>query len=181
MWCNCNKLADEPKRLAGSGRRRFWRRNEGGQSLIEVALFVPLFTLLIIYAVDFGYFFLAATTLTTAARNAASYAIQGIKSPGQAAEPAASLVQSVATASIGLPHASSATVQVCSNSVGAPSSNNIAQCTSSTYAAGTDPESPIFQLNRVDVVYTVTPPIPLPAGVFPNLTFHRYVEMRAIQ
>ncbi|WP_348269137.1 TadE/TadG family type IV pilus assembly protein [Edaphobacter paludis] len=162
------------------GRSRFWRQDEG-QSLIEVALFVPLFTLLIIYAVDFGFFFLAATTLTTAARNAASFAIQGVKSPSLAAEPAASLVQSLAIASIGLPNASSAKVQVCSNSVGTPSASNIAQCTSSTYTAGTDPESPIFQLNRVDIVYTVTPPIPLPAGVFPNLTFHRYVEMRAIQ
>ena len=180
MCCNCKNRAHEATRPAGSGRRYFWRRNEG-QSLIEVALFVPLFTLLIIYAVDFGYFFLAATTLTTAARNAASFAIQGVKSPSLAAEPAASLVQSLAIASIGLPNASSATVQVCSNSVGTPSASNIAQCTASTYAAGTDPESPIFQLNRVDIVYTVKPPIPLPAGVFPNLTFHRFVEMRAIQ
>ena len=180
MDCNGRLRACGSERRAGSGRRRFCRRNEG-QSLIEVALFVPLFTLLIIYAVDFGYFFLAATTLTTAARNAASYAIQGTQSPSRSAAPAASLVQALAIASIGLPNASSAMVQVCSNSVGTPSSNNIAQCTSSTYAAGTDPESPVFQLNRVDVVYTVTPPIPLPAGVFPNLTFHRYVEMRAIQ
>ena len=178
--CNRERRVREPGRRAGFGRRRFWRRNEG-QSLIEVALFVPLFTLLIIYAVDFGFFFLAATTLTTAARNAATYAIQGTKSPSRGAEPDASLVQALAIASIGLPNASSATVQVCSNSVGTPSANNVAQCTSSTYAADTDPESPLFQLNRVDVVYTVTPPIPLPAGVFPNLTFHRFVEMRAIQ
>jgi Flp pilus assembly protein TadG len=178
--CDRESYVREPKRRAGFGRRRFWCRNEG-QSLIEAALFVPLFTLLIIYAVDFGYFFLAATTLTAAARNAATYAIQGTKSPTRGAAPDASLVRALAIASIGLPNASSATVQVCSNSVGAPSSDNIAQCTSSTYAAGTDPESPVFQLNRVDVVYTVTPPIPLPAGVFPNLTFHRFVEMRAIQ
>ncbi len=178
MWCNPKKRAREVN--GRTGRKRFRRRDEG-QSLVEVALFVPLFTLLIIYAADFGFFFLAATTLTTAARNAASYAIQGTKSPTHAAEPAANLVQSLAIASIDLPRASSATVQVCSNSVGTPLSNNTAKCTSSTYTAGTDPESPIFQLNRVDVVYTVTPPIPLPAGVFPNLTFHRYVEMRAIQ
>jgi hypothetical protein len=48
-------------------------------------------------------------------------------------------------------------------------------------APDTDPESPTFQLNRVDVIYTVTPPIPIPAAIFPTTSFHRMVEMRAIQ
>jgi hypothetical protein len=45
----------------------------------------------------------------------------------------------------------------------------------------TDPESPQFQLNRVDVVYTVTPPVPIPVSIVPSLTFHRMVEMRRMQ
>ena len=68
------------------------------------------------------------------------------------------------------------------------SSNNTTQCTSPSAGAGAvtgtpdiDPESPTFQLNRVDVVYTVTPPIPIPASIFPSTTFHRTVEMRAMQ
>ncbi|MGH7168988.1 MAG: TadE/TadG family type IV pilus assembly protein, partial [Gemmataceae bacterium] len=167
-------------------RRLLWSGREG-QSLIEVAIFVPIFTLLICYSVDFGYCFLAAATIDAASQNAIDYAIQGTKSPAQASAPSGSSVAALATAALGLPNASSFTsVQVCNNSVGTPQ-NNIAQCqtfgadTSLSYAADTDPESPIFQLNRVDVVYTVSPPIPLPASILPSLTFHRFVEMRAIQ
>ena len=57
---------------------------------------------------------------------------------------------------------------------------NTAQCTSPSTGAGavagtpdTDPESPTFQLNRVDVIYTVTPPIPIPVAIFPpDLSSH---------
>ena len=45
-------------------------RGQEGQSLIEMALMVPIFTILVCYAVDFGFFFLAATSLNSAARNA---------------------------------------------------------------------------------------------------------------
>lgn len=167
-------------------RRTLWNGTEG-QSLIEVALFVPIFTLLICYAVDFGYCFLAAATIDAVSQNAINYAIQGTKSPSQSAEPPGSSVATFAIAALGLPNAASATsVQVCSNAIGTPQ-NNIAQCQtfgadgSLSYTADTDPESPIFQLNRVDVVYTVSPPIPLPASILPSLTFHRSAEMRAIQ
>lgn len=168
-------------------RNGLWREIEG-QSLIEIAIFLPIFSLLVCYAVDCGYLFLASAALATAGQNAIDYAIQGTKSPAQTAEPAAGSVAALAIAAVGLPNASSSTsVQVCSNSVGAPLPNNIAQCQtfgadpSLSFTADTDPESPAFQLNRVDVVYTVTPPIPLPAALLPSLTFHRYVEMRAIQ
>jgi Flp pilus assembly protein TadG len=178
-------LAGSVRRI--SSRRNLWRGVEG-QSLIEVALFVPIFTLLVCYAVDCGYLFLASTTLAAAGQNAIDYAIQGAKSPAQTAEPPASSVAALAIASVGLPNASSSTsVQVCSNSVGLPLQNNIAQCqtfgadTALSFTADTDPESPTFQLNRVDLVYTVSPPIPLPSAILPDLTFHRYVEMRAIQ
>lgn len=166
--------------------RHLWSRTEG-QSLIEVALFVPIFTLLICYSVDFGYCFLAAAKIDAVSQNAIDYAIQGTKSPRQSSEPSGSAVAAFATAALGLPNASSATsIQVCSNVVGTPQ-NNVAQCqtfgadTSLSYTADTDPESPIFQLNRVDVVYTLSPPIPLPTSILPSLTFHRSVEMRAIQ
>jgi len=180
-----------PRRGAGvlpalAKRGALWSKT-GGQSLIEVALFVPIFTLLISYSVDFGYCFLAAASIDAVSQNAIDYAIQGTKSPAQSAEPSGSSVAAFVIAALGLPNASSATsVQVCSNSVGTPQ-NNVAQCqtfgadASLSYTADTDPESPIFQLNRVDVVYTVSPPIPLPASILPSLTFHRSAEMRAIQ
>ncbi len=174
---------------ATSARRSFWR-GQGGQSLIEVALMVPIFTILVCYAVDFGYFFLVATSLNSAARSSLEYAIQGTASPSQSAPPGAAVVSNLAIASIGLSGASTTTVsvRVCSSAVGVTASTNTAQCTSPSTGAGavagtpdTDPESPTFQLNRVDVIYTVTPPIPVPVAIFPTRTFHRMVEMRAIQ
>jgi Flp pilus assembly protein TadG len=165
-------------------------RGEKGQSLIELALILPIFTVLVCYAVDFGFFFLVATSLNSAARNAMEYAIQGTSSPAQTAEPSAAVVSSLAIAAIGLSTASTATVSVriCSSAVGVNASTNTAQCTTPSTGAGavsgtpdTDPESPSFQLNRVDVVYTVTPPVPIPVSILPTLTFHRMVEMRRMQ
>jgi len=160
------------------------------QSLIEVAVFISILALPICYAVDFGYFFLVATSLNSAARNAMEYAVQSTASPAGASEPSASAVSNLAIASIGLSGISTSTVSVriCSNAVGVNVSGNTAKCTTPSTGAGavtgtpdTDPESPTFQLNRVDLVYTVVPPIPLPAAISPNLTFRRMVETRAIQ
>jgi Flp pilus assembly protein TadG len=165
-------------------------RGEEGQSLIELALMIPIFTVLVCYAVDFGFLFLVATSLNSAARNAIEYAIQGTASPAQTAEPSAAVVSNLAIAGIGLSSASTVTVsvRVCSSAVGVNASTNTAQCTSPSVGAGavsgtpdTDPESPSFQLSRVDVVYTVTPPVPIPVSILPNLTFHRMVEMRRMQ
>jgi Flp pilus assembly protein TadG len=165
-------------------------RGEKGQSLIELALILPIFIVLVCYAVDFGFFFLVATSLNSAARNAMEYAIQGTSSPAQSAEPSAAVVSSLAIAAIGLSTASTATVSVriCSSAVGVNASTNTAQCTTPSTGAGavsgtpdTDPESPSFQLNRVDVLYTVTPPVPIPVSILPTLTFHRMVEMRRMQ
>jgi Flp pilus assembly protein TadG len=172
-----------------SADRAFWR-GRNGQSLIEVALMVPLFTVLVCYAVDFGYFFLVATSLNSAARSSLEYAIQGTASPAQVAPPSATEVSSLAIASVGLSGATTSTmsVRVCSSAVGITVATNTAQCTSPSTGAGTvagtpdtDPESPTFQLNRVDVIYTVTPPIPIPVAVFPTTIFHRMLEMRAIR
>ncbi len=165
-------------------------RGDEGQSLVELALMVPIFTILVCYAVDFGFFLLVATSLNSAARNAVEYAIQGTSSPAQAAVPGATAVSNLAIASIGLSSVSTATVstRVCSSAVGTNATGNTAQCATPSTGAGAvtgtpdiDPESPQFQLNRVDVVYTVTPPVPIPVSIFPTLTFHRMVEMRRMQ
>jgi Flp pilus assembly protein TadG len=172
------------------GAPRLWPRGEEGQSLIELALMVPIFTILVCYAVDLGFFFLVATSLNSAARNAMEYAIQGTSSAAQAAVPSAAAVSNLAIASIGLSSASTATVSVriCSSGVGTNAFGNTAQCAIPSTGAGavtgtpdTDPESPEFQLNRVDVVYIVTPPVPIPVSIVPTLTFHRVVEMRRMQ
>jgi Flp pilus assembly protein TadG len=173
----------------GGNYQGFWRRSEG-QSLIELALMVPILTILVCYAVDFGYLFIVATSLSSAARTSVEYASQGTSSPTQAAQPSASSVSGLTIAGIGLSSASTSTVsvRVCSSAVGTTLPANTAQCTTPATGAGTvsgtldvDPESPVFQLNRVDVVFTVTPLIPIPVAIFPNPSFHRMVEMRSIQ
>jgi Flp pilus assembly protein TadG len=168
-----------------------------GQSLIEVALFLPLMVLCAAYAVDFGYFFIVSANLTSSTRNAAEYSIQGYESPGQTTLPVAGpssatiSVSALALADLaGLANsATQATVQVCSKSVGTTgkvtncSSFGPAVSTSTATAPQTDPEAPTFLLNRVDVTYTVEPPIPLSffsVSLLPKMSFHRFVSMRVM-
>lgn len=167
-----------------------YRFQEGGQSLMETALMVPVLLLLVCGAVDYGYFMVAAANLTSAARAAAQYSVQGMASPAQASLPPAFPVsnpKSVAALVMddlsGLINASTATtVYVCSQQIG--TTGNLTQCEpSGGYTPNADPEAPIFYLNRVDVVYTVTPPIPIGFFSFqllPSMQFHRQVSMRAM-
>lgn len=167
---------------------------DGGQSLLETALFLPLLVLLIASAVDFGYFFLVAANLTSSSRTAVEYSIQGFESPAQQVLPAAgpmSSITAVSALAVGdlsglLNAATGTTVEVCSKSVGV--TNYVTQCESygpagTTYTPATDPEAPTFLLNRVDVTYTAQPPIPLnffSYSLLPTLVFHRQVSMRVL-
>jgi Flp pilus assembly protein TadG len=165
-----------------------------GQSLIELAVAIPIMVLLMAYAVDYGYFFIAAAGITSASRDAVEYASAGYEAPGQPNLPAAgpdtttNTVSAEAIAGLATFNSSSTTtsVQVCSKAIGV--SNNVAQCssygpTAPSYTPATDPEAPHFVLQRVDITYTVQPPIPLSffkLSLLPNMTFHRQVSMRAL-
>ena len=154
--------------------RRF-RRASTGQSLVEVAAFLPIVMLCAAYAVDFGYFFIICANLTSSARSAAEYSIQGYQSPGHSTLPSAgptSSALSVSALALGdltgvANSATKVTVLICSKSVG--TSGNATKCSSygptisgsPSTAVQTDHEAPTFLLNRVDVIYTVEPPIPL--------------------
>jgi Flp pilus assembly protein TadG len=169
-------------------------RSNSGQSLIELAVALPIMVLLMAYAVDYGYFFIAAAGITSASRDAVEYASAGYQAPGQPTLPAAgpmtttNTVSAEAIAGLATFNSSSTTtsVQVCSKTNGV--SNNVAACTSygpaaTAYTPGTDPEAPHFVLERVDITYTVQPPIPLnffKITLLPNMTFHRQVSMRAL-
>ena len=182
-----------------------------GQALIESALLVPFLLTMILNAVNFGFFFLVALNLTSAPRSAAEYSIQGFQTPSTAslasgpssANPSSDnasvaylLYQDLAGA---LSSSTSATVQVCSASLG---SGKCVTCSGYNTACGaplnspgganyTDPEAS-FVLNRVDVTYTFRPLIPgtafnltlLPASICSvsggslSCTFHRYASMR---
>lgn len=169
------------------------RYSAAGSSLLEVAVFLPIVVMCGVYAAEFAYFFIISTTLLTSSRNAVEYSVQGYQSPGQIALPVAgpvattSSVASLALADVGGTNATTATVQVCSKSVGV--SSNVTKCvsygptvsTSTATAPQTDPEAPTFLLNRVDVTYTVKPPIPVTwfkVSLVPSLSFHAHASMR---
>ena len=169
-------------------------RDGGGQSLLEVALMMPLLLALMGYAVDFGYFFIVAANISSAARNATEYSVQGYQAPGQSVLPLAgpmSTTTSVSAAAVGdmsslVSCSTSTTVQVCSKSLGM--TGNLPNCSSfgptgTTYTPTQDPEAPRFVLQRVDVTYTVQPPIPMTffkIPLLPLMQFHRQVSMRAM-
>jgi Flp pilus assembly protein TadG len=169
-------------------------RHDGGQSLVETAIFLPILILLVAYAVDFGYFFIVSANLTSASRNAAEYSIQGFASPAQIALPSAGPITtntSVAALAVGdlsslAASATTTTVEVCSKILG--TTNNVTNCASygpagTVFSPVADPEAPTFSLNRVDVTYTVQPPIPLSFfsySLLPSMKFHRQVSMRAM-
>lgn len=155
-----------------------------GQALIETILLMPLLLAIVLNAINFGYFFLMALNITASARSSALYSITADETP--AAIPAPPAGPTTATDSVSyvayqdltgaVPSpASNAGVQVCSPSVGinnAGSTTQQTQCTSfgsigSFPSSGPDPEMnssntvPAFLLNRVDIAYQFTPPIPL--------------------
>jgi Flp pilus assembly protein TadG len=161
----------------------FWLK-EQAQSLLEVAVFVTVFIPLVCYAVDLGYFYIVAAALSSSARNAAEYSIQGNAATAGSKLPAGASVAALATGDISSFPSVSTSVYVCSNSL--VTSSHISNCQSYginpvSYTADADPES-TMQLNRVDVVYTISPPIPLGiAGLsMVPTSFRRTVEMRAI-
>ena len=171
-----------------------FRGREEGSSLIEVAVIAPVLVLLVCYAINFAYFFIVAINLSASARAAAEYSVQGFSSPGGGSLPAAGplttagSVAALATADLGnLVNASSkSSIEVCSASANA--SGSTVKCVSYgqstlSYSADADPEPTLFQCNRVDVVYTIAPPIPrafFGSSWTPPTTFHRVVEMRSM-
>lgn len=184
--------------------------SSSGQSLVETALVLPVLLMLLFNAVNFGYFFLVAVNIAASPRTGATYSIQGFSSPAATGLPAAgpsSGTKSVAyliyqdlTGAIYSP--SNTPVQVCSQSLGLNSAGTTSQkakCASygATYSfpgPDSDPESPGFVLNRIDVAYSFTPLINgTPFNIFTlvspicsstsgsvTCTFHRQAAMRAM-
>lgn len=159
-----------------------------------MALFIPVITLLLCYAIDIGYFYIVAASLTSSARNSGLYSIQGfngvagssLPSGGPTTSPATVAALAMGDLSTFASSSTSVEVYVCSFAVVTPS--HPSSCSSYNSAPAppkvdTDPESPMFFTNRVDVYYTISPPIQLggliPAGFVPS-QFHRAVEMRAL-
>jgi Flp pilus assembly protein TadG len=185
-------------------------RSSSGQSLVETALLLPVLLMLLFNAVNFGYFFLVALNMAAAPRSGVVYSIQGYSSPASGLLPSAGPSTTAATVSYltyqdmtGAIYSPAGTpIQVCSQALGlnyTGASTQAAKCASfggaySFPAAASDPESPSFVLNQVDVAYTFSPlingtifnifilaaPVCSSSGGSVSCTFHRQVLMRAM-
>ena len=201
------KLKRDDEQLTTAMRRETTIRRKGatgrilrdtrGQSLVELAVMMPIFALLLCYAVDFGYFFLAAANIASSARVATQYSILGYQGPAQSGlANAGPVTDSTSVASLASAELASlvnsstmTTIGVCTKALGMSTANtNLPKCsnygvTGTSYTPTADPEAPRFVLQRIDITYTVQPPIPIAffkVSLLPSMTFHRQVSMRAM-
>jgi len=191
-----------------------FRKSSSGQALIESAILIPLLLAIVFNAINFGYFYYVALNMSAATRSGALYSILGANTPVNTATtfsgPYAPAGTTSTTGSVSYimyqdmagalaSAATTASIQVCSQSVGQPTGTpQTAPCTNfgpATFTGGaaSDPEAPDFVLHQVDVKYTFKPLIPgTPFGAILlatpactssgtiTCTFHRKVLMRAM-
>lgn len=180
-----------------------------GQSLVETALLIPLLLILILNAVNFGYFLLVTLNLTSATRNGIEYAIEGSSTPANVALPVAgalssstaTTINSLIAQELGAFNNGNLGVQVCSLTFGNDGAghSDCQTCTKSSCSSteGTtspdpDPEPNAgFVLNSISVSYRFNTLIPttvfnVMVGTLPlcgtngQCTFTRHAEMRAM-
>lgn len=188
------------QRGAAARVRRAGLRGDAGQSLIEIALCTPVLMLILFYTLDYSYYFIVTAALTSSAQHAVEYAIQGYASPAgaysststPAPPPAGPISTSNSVAALAIKDISTlvnastkTTVQVCSTNVNSAKTYACQTygATTTSWTPDTDPESLRYKLFRVDVQYTVSPPIPLSFlgyNLVPTYTFHRMAEMRGM-
>jgi Flp pilus assembly protein TadG len=164
--------------------------SRSGQALVETAVMVPLLMLVLLNAVNVGYFYWAVINLTEATRGSAEWSIMGTAStigkqaPASGPQSDGTSVAFLAFQDVSaFATSSNATVAVCTTtfSTGTPSTS----CNSygaSTLSPTADPDPEGLVLNRVDITYQFTPLIRGGwLGVWsPPTTIHRYVEMRLL-
>lgn len=166
-------------------------RGSSGQALVETALVLPLMLIIVLNAINFGFFFLVALNLTASPRSGAEYAMLGFATPsplteseplpGPATKNTSVSYQTYWDMRGALGGYTTATMQICSQVLGmttttppvakcvtCSSASDSCSCTnnSCTGTAGNptpdaDPESPTFTLQQVRVTYQFSPPIPI--------------------
>ena len=161
-----------------------------GQSLVELALILPLVLLLIVNAINFGAFLYAVITVANAARTGADYMVQAGASVGGAVAPDPTLqVIPLVRADCGsLPNKAvgALTVRVCTNN--SSNGTTVVTCSDGSTTAPADPEPNTYVAGTVDVTYTYQPLIALwdfPGlhihATLPTSTIHRQSVTRMIQ
>jgi Flp pilus assembly protein TadG len=144
-------------------------RRRSGQALLETALTLPLLMLIVLNAINLGYFFWAAINLVGATRAGAQWSIMGTGSTlgaqlppsGDQNTPTSVAYLTFQDMSAFASPSSNALVVVCTttytNGFGSYSCNNPYGNGSLSVTPDVDPEAPTLTLNRVDVVYQFTP------------------------
>lgn len=161
-----------------------FKKNNGGQALVEYALILPMLLLLIVNTVNFGGFFFGWIAMANAARAGADYAIMGGASAGSfPAATAAQVINLISQDVASLPNSSTLTVNICQNYDG-----QIIALTGSCSSIPMDPEPTSYTLVSVDTTYTYKPFIPLfqfPSlniyATIPPTMIHQRAVMRSMQ
>jgi len=169
-------------------------RGEEGQSLLETAFSVPLLMGIAFNLINLGYFWFMLIALSASSRQGVQFATQGgaagtgVSAPGTTA--VSNMVYDNLTKGVYGVTTSNAAVRVCTSALGVVGTGSSQVTSCNTYgpsfafsAITSDPEAPLFVLDRVDVEYTVTPIIPGSAFnvILPSdLKFARHISMRSL-
>jgi Flp pilus assembly protein TadG len=180
------------RRRKWAGRRR--SKGQGGQSLVETAIALPLLLGIAFNIVNWAYLWFMVLAVSAAPRMGVQYATQGgqatttVSAPGTTA--VSNLVYENLTNAVAGATTSNVAVRVCTNAKGVSGSGTSQVTTCDTFGAAfaypaivADPEAPLYALDGVDVAYTFTPIIPGAAfslGLPSPLTIHRKVYMRSL-
>jgi len=155
-----------------------------GQSLVETALVMPLLLLIVLNAINFGYYFLVALNIAASPRSGVEYSILGFSTPATLTLADAAPSGTTTTVSYltyqdmtgALWNPGGANVQVCTKKLGfaGAGTSKCVQCPAGSCGSvntgsptpDPDPEPTAFVLQRVDVTYSFPPLIPgTPFGI----------------
>jgi hypothetical protein len=164
-----------------------------GQALIETALFSMVLVLMLALAANFAYVVYIGAGITSAGRQAATYAAQGQQAAAGSALPAVSAACQIAANEVNGWAGLSSTnwgAYAASSALGGSSWANTSSCAgnsnSTAPAYNADPESATFTVNAVKVSATPSPQINFSilgkkaSTILPSATYGRTVYMRQL-
>ena len=168
-----------------SRNRRKARHGRTGQSLVELALALPLFFYLIVLCINFAGWLNAWIQVGNAARAVANYAALGPSSVGSPVTPTSTAITALIATDLGsLPNYSSSNPSVC---VSWNQNGTITNILSSCTSPSADNEPTEFISISVDLTFTYSPVFPVftfsKVGIGLPLiptTIHRRIVMRYI-
>jgi Flp pilus assembly protein TadG len=168
-------------------------QNTVGQALIETALFSMVLVLMLALAANFVYVVYVGAGITSAGRQAATYAAQGQQATAGKALPAVSAACQIAANEVNGWAGLSSTnwgAYAASSALGGSSWTNTSSCAgnsnSTAPAYNADPESATFTVNAVKVSATPSPLVNFSilgkkaSTILPSATYGRTVYMRQL-